>query len=195
MNYWKHSLLSRKKFGGNPEDYLAVHKFLDSSKLFYYHLKHRILLHNTYGMEICISKFGELITNANGKKILTRDIVAEHCKEDLYGVVPTLSNWFKYHDEKIYEDFKPIESQDKMLNDFLMKPLLMSGSHASLIITHSNFGVYLAKEILGEDYALKLLKLNKNKSINELLQYIKLKEKWQFTPNMEEIKQINDELI
>lgn len=195
MNYWKHSLLSRKKFGGNPEDYLPVHKFLDSSKLFYYHLKHRILLHNTYGMEICISKFEELITNSDGKKILVRDIVAEHCKEDLYGIVPTLNNWFKYADEKIFEDFELITTDDQVLNDFLMKPLMMSGLQSSLIITHSNFGIYLAKEVLGSDYALKLSKLVENKNINELLQYIKLKEKWQFTPNMEELKQMNDEHI
>lgn len=195
MNYWKHSLLSRKKFGGNPEDYLPVHKFLDSSKLFYYHLKHRILLHNTYGMEICISKFGELITNSDGKKILVRDIVAEPCKEDLYGIVPTLNNWFKYADEKIFEDFELITTDDQVLNDFLMKPLMMSGLQSSLIITHSNFGIYLAKEVLGSDYALKLSKLVENKNINELLQYIKLKEKWQFTPNMEELKQMNDEHI
>ena len=195
MNYWKHSLLSRKKFGGNPEDYLPVHKFLDSSKLFYYHLKHRILLHNSYGMEVCISKFGELITNIDGKKILVRDIVAEHCKEDLYGIVPTLNNWFKYADEKIFEDFELITTDDQVLNDFLMKPLMMSGLQSSLIITHSNFGIYLAKEVLGSDYALKLSKLVENKNINELLQYIKLKEKWQFTPNMEELKQMNDEHI
>lgn len=195
MNYWKHSLLSRKKFGGNPEDYLPVHKFLDSSKLFYYHLKHRILLHNTYGMEICISKFGELITNSDGKKILVRDIVAEHCKEDLFGIVPTLNNWFKYADEKIFEDFELITTDDQVLNDFLMNPLMMSGLQSSLIITHSNFGIYLAKEVLGSDYALKLSKLVENKNINELLQYIKLKEKWQFTPNMEELKQMNDEHI
>ncbi|MEG2079458.1 hypothetical protein [Chryseobacterium sp.] len=195
MNYWKHSLLSRKKFGGNPEDYLPVHKFLDSSKLFYYHLKHRILLHNTYGMEICISKFGELVTNSDGKKILVRDIVAEHCKEDLFGIVPTLNNWFKYADEKIFEDFELITTDDQVLNDFLMKPLMMSGLQSSLIITHSNFGIYLAKEVLGSDYALKLSKLVENKNINELLQYIKLKEKWQFTPNMEELEQMNDEHI
>ncbi|PQA93857.1 hypothetical protein SAMN05421796_10673 [Chryseobacterium piscicola] len=195
MNYWKHSLLSRKKFGGNPEDYLPVHKFLDSSKLFYYHLKHRILLHNTYGMEICISKFGELVTNSDGKKILVRDIVAEHCKEDLFGIVPTLINWFKYADEKIFEDFELITTDDQVLNDFLMKPLMMSGLQSSLIITHSNFGIYLAKEVLGSDYALKLSKLVENKNINELLQYIKLKEKWEFTPNMEELKQMNDEHI
>ncbi len=34
MNIWKHSLLSAKKFGGKPEDYFEIHKFLDSSKLF-----------------------------------------------------------------------------------------------------------------------------------------------------------------
>lgn len=193
MNYWKHSLLSCKKFGGITEDYVAVHKFIDSSKLFYYHIKHRILLHNTFGIEIAILKFGEFLTNSDGKIILIRDIVAEHCKEDLYGVVPTLNNWFKYVDENLFKNFNPVQTHDTILDDFLMKPLIMSGLQSSLIITHSNFGIFLTKEILGLEYALKLSKQINNNSINELLQYIKLKEKWQFTPNLKELKNITDE--
>ncbi|MEL6972750.1 MAG: hypothetical protein AAFZ63_17895 [Bacteroidota bacterium] len=61
MNYYDHSLLSVRKFGGAPEDYLSIHKFLDSSKLFYHHAKHRLLLHHLFGVELTIQKFGDLI--------------------------------------------------------------------------------------------------------------------------------------
>ncbi|MBC9908934.1 DUF6915 family protein [Chitinophaga varians] len=96
MNYWKHSLLSKKKFDGEAADYLHIHKFLDSSKLFYFNLRHRILLHHTYGIDLCTKKFGETLVNSSNQTILVRDIAAEHCKEDLLGVVPTLNQWFKY---------------------------------------------------------------------------------------------------
>jgi len=52
MNGWKHSLLSKRKFGGEAIDYVEVHKFIDSSKFFCYHVKHRVLLHNLFGIEV-----------------------------------------------------------------------------------------------------------------------------------------------
>ena len=193
MNYWKHSLLSKKKFNGKAEDYLPIHKFLDISKLFYFDIRHRILLHHTFGIDICIQKFGETITNTEGQVVLIRDIAAEHCKEDLMGVVPTLNNWFKYADEAVLEFLRPINPADNKLKEFVLKPYLMSGLKASLIITQSNFGIYLAKEILGIDYALELAKHLPQVNINELLQFIKLKERWQYTPDLKQLKEIGNE--
>ncbi|MGN6421473.1 MAG: DUF6915 family protein [Pseudobacter sp.] len=192
MNYWKHSLLSRKKFGGEAEDYLDIHKFIDSGKLFYFHVKHRVLLHNTYGIELCIQKFGEILTNSSNQKILVRDIAAEHCKEDLMNVVPTLSNWFKYSDAGLQDMIRPIYPSDNTLKEFIMKPLLMSGIRSSLIITHSNFGIFLTREILGLDYALELANYVQGQHINELLQHISLKDRWQYTPDLKQLKEIEN---
>lgn len=192
MNYWKHSLLSKKKFGGTAEDYLVIHKFIDTSKLFYFDIKHRILLHNTYGIDVCIRKFGETLSNSDNKTILIRDIAAEHCKEDLMGVVPTLNNWFKYVDEEQLNFIKPLNPADSKLKEFVLAPFLMSGLKSTLIITQSNFGIYLAKEILGIDYALELANYVKEQNINEFLPYIKLKDKWQYTPDLKQLKSIEN---
>jgi hypothetical protein len=189
MNYWKHSLLSKKKFKGEAEDYLAIHKFMDCSKLFYFNVKHRVLLHNTYGIDLCIQKFGETVTNSDKQTILVRDIAAEHCKEDLMGIVPTLNNWFKYVDDALLNQIRPLNPADSVLKEFVLRPLLLSGLKSTLMITHSNFGIYLAKEILGVDYALELTHYLQEANINELLQYVKLKERWQYTPDL---KQLND---
>ncbi|EHQ25040.1 hypothetical protein Mucpa_0859 [Mucilaginibacter paludis DSM 18603] len=194
MNYWKHSLLSKKKFQGDANDYLQLHKFMDTSKLFYFNIKHRVLLHNTYGIDLCIQKFGETLINAENKKVLIRDIAAEHCKEDLMGVVPTLNNWFKYIDEALLDHIKPINPADSKLKEFVLRPLLMSGLKSTLMITHSNFGIYLTKELLGIDYALELVNYLPETNINELLQYIKLKDRWQYTPDLEQLKNIENEL-
>jgi hypothetical protein len=194
MNYWKHSLLSKKKFNGIADDYLHIHKFMDVSKLFYFDNKHRILLHHTYGIDLCIQKFGETLTNSEGKTILIRDIAAEHCKEDLMGIVPTLNNWFKYVDDDIHNFLKPIIFSDSKLKEFMLRPLLMSGLKSTLIITHSNFGIYMVKEMLGIDYALELVKYLEGANINELLQYIKLRDRWQYTPDLQQLKNIENEL-
>ena len=195
MNYWKHSLLSKHKFGGLADDYLAIHKFMDSSKLFYFHAKHRVLLHNTYGIDLCMEKFGDKLTNSNGKIVLVRDITAEHCKEDLLGVVPTLNNWFQYIDPSISDLIKPVYPNDAKLKEFIHRPLLMSGIPATLLITHSNFGIHLTREILGVDYALELAQHLSPIGANEWLQLVKLKEKWQFTPDLKQLKQIEHEYI
>ncbi|WP_409994853.1 DUF6915 family protein [Chitinophaga pinensis] len=80
-----------KKFNGQTEDYMHIHKFMDSSKLFYFNYRHRILLHNTYGIDLCIQQFGETLINTDKQTVLIRDIAAEHCKEDLWGLSPRSS--------------------------------------------------------------------------------------------------------
>ena len=192
MNYWKHSLLSKKKFNGSAEDYLHVHKFMDISKLFYFDIKHRALLHNTYGIELCIQKFGDILINSDGQTILIRDIAAEHCKEDLMGIVPTLNNWFKYVDDSLLNLIRPINPSDSKLREFILRPFIMSGQKSTLIITHSNFGVFLVKEFLGIDYSLELANYLEGSNINELLQYIKLKDRWQYTADLYQLKSIEN---
>ncbi len=194
MNYWKHALLSKKKFNGAAEDYLPIHKFLDSSKLFAFNIRHRILLHNTYGIDICIQKFGETLINSDNQTLLIRDIAAEHCKEDLMGIVPTLHHWFKFADEQVLEHIRPFNPADSRLKEFVLQPFLMSGLKTSLIITHSNFGVYLAKEILGIDYAMELSHYITETGIHDLLSYIKLSERWQYKPDLKQLETIQHEL-
>ena len=70
----------------------------------------------------------------------------------------------------------------------------MSGLKSTLIITHSNFGIFLTKEILGIDYAIELANYLDGANINELLQYVKLKDKWQYTPDLQQLKSIENEL-
>lgn len=195
MNYWKHSLLSKKKFGGNAQDYLAVHKFMDASKLYFFDIKHRALLHNTYGIDLCIQKFGDCIVNSENKTILVRDVAAEHCKEDLLGVVPTLTQWFRYCDPAVEEIIPTLTSTNNAINDFLLKPYLMSGLKSSLFITHSNFGVYLVTEFFGAGHALELANQLHEKTLDQFMPFLKLRERWQYSPDVKQLKTIQDELL
>jgi hypothetical protein len=194
MNIWKHCLLSQKKFGGKPEDYVSVHKFLDSSKLFYYHLKHRLLLHNLYGIEICVERLGDFIVNTDGKTVLVRDVAAEHCKEDLYGAVPTLNDWLKNSDEAIKSQLLIPTIHDATVEAFLMRPFLRSGLHSSLLITYSNFGVYLVEQFFGAPAALELAKLiPATQTVQQMLKSFQPSEKWQYTPDKNELNWLNEQ--
>lgn len=189
MNVWQHSLLSQRKFGGLAEDYEAIHSFIDSSKLFNYHSKHRLLIHNLYGVELCMQLFGDLITNSDGKKVMVRDIAREHCREDLSGKVPTLYEWLK--DNPDLEDWVTHCPQlaDEELNQFLWKPFLRSGLRASLAITFSDFGVYLVETFYGWEKAKKFATaLDTQLKVKDFLNQFRFTERWQYTPQPEELK-------
>lgn len=84
-----HAKLSVKRYGGDVEDYLPIHNFMDSSKATLPDMRHRALLHNSFGIYIVEQMFGTYITNSEDKDISTRDICEDHCMEDL-GFIPTV---------------------------------------------------------------------------------------------------------
>lgn len=194
MNIWNHSRISVRKFGGQEHDYFEIHKFIDSSKLFYFHAKHRLLLHNLYGIEIVIRKFGDYIQNSSGETILVRDIAAEHLKEDLSGKVPTLNEWLIDNEEVISPLIDIPKFDDTELEEFILTPLIRSNLQSSLLITLSEFGIYLTNEILGIEKAKKLIQLIDNKKTIKLyLKEFKFTERWQFCPDKKELEWLKNQ--
>jgi len=88
----EHARNSAKKFGGKPEDYLAIHRWFDESKAFFADFRHRALRHHTEGVFLCEQIFGITITNSDAKQVPVRYIGEQHLKEDL-GRVPTAQDW------------------------------------------------------------------------------------------------------
>jgi hypothetical protein len=186
MNIWKHCILSQRKFGGQPEDYFEIHKFIDSSKLFLFHMKHRILLHNLFGVELCIEMFGDYVKNSDDKTVLVRDISVEHCKEDLSGFIPTLNDWFDNF--QLPDNFVIPSFTDNELTSFVQRPYLRSGVRASLMITCSNFGVYLVEKFYGVEKALLLANsLPTQQTVQNLLNSFKFTHTWQVFPDRKEL--------
>lgn len=113
-----HSKSSAHKFGGIWEDYVEIHNFLDSSKSSYANLKHRAILHNTFGIFIAERIFGIVLKRkSDGKEVPVRTICEQHIIEDC-GFIPTVENWL---DDLGLKDWmltnaKPL-SKDKLLAD------------------------------------------------------------------------------
>ena len=95
MNPWYHAVSSSRKFGGVPEDYLAIHNFFDESKAHYADFRHRALRHHSAGIFECQEKFGVTITNSDGRTIPVRQIGEQHVMEDC-GFIPTVADWLKH---------------------------------------------------------------------------------------------------
>lgn len=87
-----HAKLSVKKYGGKLEDYLQIHEFFDSSKSSVPDVRHRAMLHSSWGIYLLARVFGDLITNSDGKIVSVRDLGEEHVLQDL-GFIPTMQDW------------------------------------------------------------------------------------------------------
>ena len=88
-----HALNSARAFGGQPEDYLAIHHWFDESKEAFADFRHRALRHHAQGIFWCERVFGVTLTNCEGKRVPVRLIGEQHVKEDCGGRIPTLSDW------------------------------------------------------------------------------------------------------
>ena len=90
-----HARNSARRWGGTPEDYQAVHDFIDSSKAHVPDMRHRVLLHSSFGCYLTEQVFGTLLTNSVGKQVSIRDIVEQHILEDL-GFIPTVQDYLQH---------------------------------------------------------------------------------------------------
>jgi len=94
MKPWIHAENSAKKWGGSPEDYLHIHDWFDQTKAHFPDMRHRAILHSSFGIFLCESQFGTFITNESGKAVQVRDIAEHHVIEDL-GFIPTIQDYLK----------------------------------------------------------------------------------------------------
>lgn len=92
MKPYLHGNVSVKKWGGKPEDYQAIHDFLDSSKSTHADMRHRAIFHNSLGPYVCERIFGINITNSDGKTVSVRDIAEQHIIDDM-GRIPSVSDY------------------------------------------------------------------------------------------------------
>lgn len=89
MTPYEHSVLSVRDFGGEPEYYLKIHEFLDSTKFQLTDFRHRAILHNPFGIGLCEQLFGPITQN----NISVREVARRHIEQDCGGIVPTTQQW------------------------------------------------------------------------------------------------------
>lgn len=89
-----HARASAQRFGGKPEDYLAIHERIDSTKAVHAQVTHRCIFHSAFGIYLIEELFGPTLTNSDGKEVFVRDVAEQHVLEDL-GFIPSLSDWLQ----------------------------------------------------------------------------------------------------
>lgn len=92
MNSWFHAVSSSKKWGGVPDDFIAIHEFIDSSKQFLGDVRHRALFHHTYGVWLAQRYFGRCVLLPSGREVPVRLVAERHIIEDL-GWLPSPADY------------------------------------------------------------------------------------------------------
>ena len=102
---WIHAETSARHFGGKPEDFIAIHEWIDQMKQSFGDVRHRAILHNTKGPWMAQDVFGRYIQiiDKNGKtrKVSVREIAENHIVEDL-GCIPSPGDWLNCMDCKVW---------------------------------------------------------------------------------------------
>lgn len=92
---WTHATAAARRWGGEPEDYLAVHMWFDEPKNHVGDFRHRMLRHHTLGIAEALARFGESLTLSTGRTIPMRWVVEQHMIED-FGRIPSVQDWLTH---------------------------------------------------------------------------------------------------
>jgi len=177
MKPLQHARITAHRYGGEWQDWIAIHDWIDRSKAIFPSMQHRMFLHSDFGEWLAVRIHGEAIEAEDGTVIPTRDLFRDHQAEDL-GRVVTLAEWLREIDtdywtrrrkpprqlEQIREEpaeglaarWGGVPDNYLALIDILDKPCEFAPDNpdAAAMITHNSFGIFLAEELLGTAIAI-----------------------------------------
>lgn len=148
MEIHKHSCISQKRWGGEPEDYLGIHSFIDSTKILCSDNRHRVL-HTLWAVkEIVVPVFGEVFVNSSGRQVDVKQMCErDHLLPDYHSrFIPTLGDFVDAMEdipvggligriEKLHE--KAVRNE--RCSTLMLSPLAVTGRLKSLLITHNSW--------------------------------------------------------
>lgn len=142
-----HAKSSARKYGGIPEDYLDIHQFMDSSKASLADVRHRALLHSSFGCFVAERVFGVVRKNTDDKEYSVRDVAEDHCMEDL-GFIPSVEKWLGNMTIQTWMG-GPCNKNDREKKFFVpmneLKPSTYAGANSS-VSTGGSFDISKFKE-------------------------------------------------
>jgi hypothetical protein len=91
---WYHAVLAARRYGGTTEDYLEIETWMDVTKSHTPDCRHRLLLHNAWGVFLAERILGAtMIRASDGKTLPLRPLLEDHITQD-FGRIPTLAACF-----------------------------------------------------------------------------------------------------
>lgn len=99
---WIHAISSAKRFGGDPDDYFAIHDLMDKSKGAIPDNRHRALTHTSWFLSTILELVhipekgwnGPILRRmSDGKQVSIREIAEQHVLEDFGSFIPTAQDF------------------------------------------------------------------------------------------------------
>jgi hypothetical protein len=190
MKPLQHARITAHRYGGEWQDWIEIHNWIDRSKVIFPSMQHRMFIHSDFGEWLAVKIHGEAIGANDGTVISTRDLFRDHQVEDL-GRVVTLAEWLHEidadywtrrrkpprHLEQVREEpaeglaarWGGVPDDYLALIDFFDKPFEFApeSPDAAAMITHNSFGIFLAEELLGT--VIPLTETNNARQVPQLI--------------------------
>jgi hypothetical protein len=159
-----HSLSSVQRWGGTPDDFAPVHQWLDASKQFIGHFRHRALRHHAEGAALAARIFGPSLDLGDARVVSVEDIASLHIQEDL-GFIPSLSEWFHGIEVRLVSPRDDLFATDQSLasvekwggeiadylpiHDFIDQDFGLGSLQDNRLVRHHSEGIFLAESVFG----------------------------------------------
>lgn len=172
-----HAESSATRYGGTPDDYLALHAFMDAPQLHVRmpSVRGRAVFHHAWGIDLCAHLFhrganGSLLLGsdqAGSPDDLARAVAEDHVQEDLREV-PPLADWLAALDVSAHPSslrlIPTAEQADASaerhggnpasywpIHALLDSPLAHDGNHdaRAAVLLHNTFGIALCEMVFG----------------------------------------------
>jgi hypothetical protein len=159
-----HALSASRHFGGEWQDYIEIQRWLDQTKGHIADARHRLLLHNDFGVDLCEGIFGDALARASdGGEVAVGEIARRHIEEDFGGHMPTVDECFRRAPLEswmaeargfptdvlaarrfggVSEDYREIRHWFERAEDHCQD------GRARLLVTHT-FGIFLCEQRFG----------------------------------------------
>lgn len=190
MKPLQHARITARRYGGRWQDWIAIHDWIDRSKMIFPSMQHRMFLHSDFGEWLTVKIHGETLKTTDETVVSTRDLFRDHQIEDL-GRVVSLAEWLREIDTVYWMRRRQPPHQLRQISeepaaelaarwggvpedylallDFFDKPREFAPNtpDAADLITHNSFGIFLAEELLGTTIALS--QTNKSRQRPQLI--------------------------
>jgi hypothetical protein len=161
-----HAHSSARQFGGQASDYLALHQFFDQSKICIASNIHRLALHHTFGVTLCLEIYGPVWRRvSDGTSVSTESIARQHVLED-FGFLPDLRECLHNHPlsqgapefavlpqervlEQLTRKFGGIPLDYEALGAWFYRPGIELGDPRFMRLLGNSFGIFLAEQRFG----------------------------------------------
>jgi hypothetical protein len=194
MKPLQHAQISAHRYGGNWQDWYALHDWFDQTKKLFPSMQHRLFLHSDFGGYLARQVFGEQLEIGGVGTLPTAEVVRDHQIEDLGRVVP-LAEWLNELEDSALcrASEQALRYQSPTEQQLVANPLTVlarryggnEDEYQALVtffdepgrfaekdsrsrwVLHNSLGIYLLEEVFGKVLTLSDGRLVSTRSIGE----------------------------